>query len=89
MANTPSGRRYAMEHARATPFFALGWGARDGAILVPGLPASAVHAFLDDAEASAVMGRPKLAEFIPDRPPSAWMPNRDVHGWWPDRSQFG
>jgi hypothetical protein len=77
-----SGREFANRHPDRGPYNWLGWSGREGAVLMPNVPAPALHDLVDAVESEVVASDPELQRFVPARAPSPWI--RDEAGlWWP------
>jgi hypothetical protein len=88
----PSGKSFAIRNADEGPYWWLGWGAKTGALLLPHVPAPALHQLLDAVEGEVLAHDAALRDFVPPRAPSPWWPLADEgadrrQGWLPDRAQ--
>jgi hypothetical protein len=77
-----SGKDFAARNPTRGPYWWLGWNAGKGAMLMPNVPAPAVHDVLDAVEAEVLANDPELVRYVPPRAPSPWL--RDRGQWWPD-----
>jgi hypothetical protein len=78
-----SGKDFAQRNPNMGPYWCLTWDNITGPKLLPNVPASAVHALLDRAEARVLKGCPELAEFRLPRAESPWIEDPDRNGWYP------
>jgi hypothetical protein len=76
----PSGKRFAARNLRAGPY-SPGFTGKAGALLMPHVPALALHEILDAVEAEVLASDESLARFVQSRAPSPWV--KDEYGWWP------
>jgi hypothetical protein len=79
-----SGQQFATLHPGRSPYWALGWTSDGGPSLGPGLPAEALHDYLNELQAEVLVVAPTLAAFDGPIEPSPWMgrsAGRDQ--WWP------
>jgi len=79
-----SGKDFATRNPTRGPYWWLGWNNHDGPMILPNVPAHAVHELVDRVEATIVAKDPGFRRFIPPRQPSPWM--GEVYGkdrWWP------
>jgi hypothetical protein len=76
-----SGKSFADRNPERDPFWALGWGNKTGAMLLPNVSAAALHEFLDAVEAEVLSSEPGLSLFIPARAESPWVFKGGE--WWP------
>ncbi len=79
-----SGRSFAARNPALTPYCWWAWNSKDGPLLTPNVPATAVHELLARVQAQVVADQPDLAEFIPSTSPQldGWVKELDG-GWWP------
>lgn len=82
-----SGKGFAERNPGTSPYWGRGWDARRGPLLLPNLPASAVHGLVDEAVTTALTLAPSLAPYVPERAPSPWIDDPDVHGYWPRQQE--
>ena len=81
-----SGRDFAARNPDRGPYWWLGWNSRQGAMLMPNVPAPAVLELLDAVEAEVLADDPSFASFVPPRAPSPWI--RERGGWWPKAEPY-
>lgn len=75
-----SGQSFAARNTAHTPYCWWAWNSKDGPLLTPNVPATAVHELIDRVEARVLSDYPDLAAYIPPREQSAWFHHHD--GWW-------
>jgi hypothetical protein len=76
-----SGRDFAARNPSDGPYWWLAWSSNQGAMLMPNVPAPAVHELLDAVEAEVLADDPSFASFVPPRAPSPWI--HEGGEWWP------
>jgi hypothetical protein len=76
-----SGRDFAARNPESGPYSWLCWNSKEGAKLMPNVPAPTVHDLLDSIEAEVLADDPTFASFVPPRAPSPWI--RERGEWWP------
>jgi hypothetical protein len=76
-----SGRDFAARNPDRGPYWWLGWSSKQGAMLMPNVPAATVHKLLDAVEAEVLADDPSFAPFLPPRASSPWI--RERGEWWP------
>ncbi len=74
-----TGKSFAARNPAHTPYCWWAWNGKDGPLLTPNVPATAVHELIDRVEARVLSDHPYLADYIPPRSPSAWFYHHD--GW--------
>lgn len=77
-----SGQAFAADNPYDTPYGSMSWRSSVGAVLTPDVPASAMHASLDQLESWAVGVNPALVDYVPSRRESPWI-HTDSGEWWP------
>ena len=76
-----SGKDFAARNPDRGPYWWLGWNSKKGAMILPNVPAPALHELLDAVEAEVLAASPTLSRFVPPRAPAPWL---HVEGeWWP------
>jgi hypothetical protein len=68
-----SGKRFAARNPDRGPYWWLGWNNHDGPMVLPNVPAHAVHGLVDRIEAHVVELDPSWGRFIPARQQSPWL----------------
>jgi hypothetical protein len=63
------------------PYRWLRWSSKTGPMLLPHVPASGVHEFVDAVEAEVLAQDDELKHFLPLRAPSPWLVEDGE--WWP------
>jgi hypothetical protein len=82
-----SGKSFAARNPKRGPYWWLGWNGHDGPMILPNVPAHAVHELIDRVEAGVVARDSELARFIPTREPSPWLgAEYGEDRWWPKGS---
>jgi hypothetical protein len=81
-----SGRDFAARNPDRGPYWWLSWNSKQGAMLMPNVPAPAVHELLDAVEAEVLADDPSFASFVPPRAPSPWI--RERGEWWPKSEPY-
>jgi hypothetical protein len=76
-----SGRDFAARNPDRGPYWWLGWNNKTGALLMPNVPAPALHQLLDAVEAEVLASDPALKRFLLPRAPSPWL--HEGGEWWP------
>jgi len=76
-----TGQSFAARNPAAGPYCWWAWNGKDGPLLTPHVPATAVHELIDRAEARVLGDHPDLEGFVPPRGPSPWLHDRGE--WWP------
>jgi hypothetical protein len=76
-----SGRDFAARNPERGPYWWLGWSSKQGAMLMPNVPAPTLHELLDAIEAEVLADDPSFASFVPPRASSPWI--RERGEWWP------
>jgi hypothetical protein len=82
----PSGKAFASRNPERGPYWALGWGNKTGARLLPHVSAPQLHQLLDAVEAEVLAKEERLRPFVPPRAPSPWV--QEAGEWWPRGGQF-
>jgi hypothetical protein len=77
----PSGRAFAAQNPRSSPYNWLNWSNKTGPLLLPNVSGPHLHTLLDRVEESVLATNPSLGRFLSPRPPSSWTVGR--YGWWP------
>lgn len=77
-----SGKEYALANPSTTPYGSIRWNSSDGPTLGSDITAAHLHAFLDDAQARAVVQHPGLEDYIPERRRSPWLGEEAGSGRW-------
>ena len=78
-----SGKSFAARNPKRGPYWWLGWNNQDGPMILPNVPAHAVHELVDRVEAAVIKREPSFARF-PTPQPSPWLGEqygKDL--WWP------
>jgi hypothetical protein len=82
-----SGKAFAKRNPDRGPYWWLGWNGTDGPMILPNVPAHAVHALVDQVEALVIGRDSGLQRFVPAREPSPWMGESSGEDrWWPRRA---
>lgn len=79
-----SGKDFADRNPKRGPYSWLGWSNKTGAMLLPHVPAPALHEFLDAVEAEVLRDDETLSSYVPARAPSPWL--HDDGEWWPSNA---
>jgi len=77
----PSGKSFAARNPKRGPYSWLSWNLKSGALLLPNVPASALHRLLDQVQADVLEKDESFRAFVPPRAPSPWL-EQDGE-WWP------
>jgi hypothetical protein len=78
-----TGKNFAARNPDHGPYWWLGWSNKTGPMLLPHVPASGVHEFVDAVEAEVLAQDGVLQRFVPPRAPSPWLVEDGE--WWPRR----
>jgi len=78
-----TGRRFAERNPGRTPYVWLHWTNTDGAMLMPHVPASALHGIIDRAQRRVLDSDVTMKQYVTPRPPSPWVDEPQSNGWWP------
>lgn len=79
-----TGQRFAARNPGRTPYLQwLHWTSADGAMLMPHVPASALHAIIDRAQRRVLDSAATMTRYVTPRPPSPWVDEPQSNGWWP------
>lgn len=78
-----SGKGFAERNPGRSPYWGTGWSSKQGPLLLPRVPASAVHTLLDSALEQGLAEAPDLGPYVLERPPSAWLEQPEINGYWP------
>lgn len=76
-----SGKDFAARNPREGPYWWLGWSNKNGAEILPNVPAHALHEILDAVEAEVLAANAALARFVPPRVQSPWLQEKGAS--WP------
>ena len=79
-----SGKAFAKRNPDRGPYWWLGWNNHDGPMVLPNVPAQAVHELIDRVETTVLARDSGFRRFIPARQPSPWMGEKyGKDRWWP------
>jgi hypothetical protein len=79
-----SGKVFAELNPDRDPYGWFGWTSTDGPMILPNVPAQAVHELVDRVEATVMARDSGLRRFIPAREPSPWLgEDSGDDRWWP------
>jgi hypothetical protein len=79
-----SGKAFAARNPGRGPYWWLGWTNTEGPMILPNVPAQAVHELVDRVEATVMARDSGLRRFIPPRQPSPWLgEDAGDDRWWP------
>ena len=79
-----SAKAFAARNPGRGPYWWLGWNNTDGPMILPNVPAHAVHELVDRVEATVLARDYGLRRFIPPRQPSPWLGDESGKDrWWP------
>lgn len=76
-----SGKEFAARNPEHGPYWWLRLDHKKGALLLPHVPAPALHRLLDAVEAEVLTNDDSLRRFVPRRAPSPWL--HENGKWWP------
>lgn len=76
-----SAKDFAKRHPDRGPYSWLTWNGEEGALLMPNVPALALHELLDAVQAEVIASDPDMEPFVPEPTASPWVLDRGQ--WWP------
>ena len=79
-----SGKAFAARNPDTGPYSWLSWDSLAGPLVLPNVPASSMHALVDEVEAVVMERDPLLSRFLLERQRSPWLgPDHGSDRWWP------